>query len=90
MLNFTQRLILGCVLLAGLVVGLVAVTHKALAAAGQLGLALVFVASAACGDGSNPLFCAAAYSHSWPATRTRSPRATSNTAWSGAAATALA
>jgi signal transduction histidine kinase len=39
MLNLTQRLILGCVLLAGLTLGLVAATHRALAAAGQLGLA---------------------------------------------------
>ena len=46
MLNLTQRLILGCVLLAGLVVGLVAVTHKALAATGQFRLALVFAAAA--------------------------------------------
>ena len=36
MLNLSQRLILGCVLLACLTVGLVAVTHKALAAAGQV------------------------------------------------------
>ena len=36
MLNLTQRLILGCVLLGCLTVGLVAATHKALAAAGQL------------------------------------------------------
>jgi NtrC-family two-component system sensor histidine kinase KinB len=34
MLNLTQRLILGCVLLACLTAGLVAVAHKALAAAG--------------------------------------------------------
>ncbi len=39
MLNLTQRLILGCVLLACLTVGLVAVTHKALAAAGHIYLA---------------------------------------------------
>ena len=39
MLNLTQRLILGCVLLACLIVGLVAVTHRALAAAGQSHLA---------------------------------------------------
>jgi signal transduction histidine kinase len=43
MLNLTQRLILGCVLLAGLTVGLVAVTHSALAAAGQSRLAYYFV-----------------------------------------------
>jgi signal transduction histidine kinase/HAMP domain-containing protein len=39
MLNLTQRLILGCVLLGCLTVGLVFATHKALAAAGQLHLA---------------------------------------------------
>jgi signal transduction histidine kinase/HAMP domain-containing protein len=39
MLNLTQRLILGCVLLACLTVGLVAVTRKVLAAAGQIHLA---------------------------------------------------
>jgi two-component system, NtrC family, sensor histidine kinase KinB len=46
MLNLTQRLILGCVLLACLVVGLVAETHKALAGAGQLHLAF-YIAGAA-------------------------------------------
>jgi signal transduction histidine kinase len=39
MLNLAQRLILGCVLLGCLTVGLVVVTHRALAAAGQLHLA---------------------------------------------------
>ncbi len=38
MLNLTQRLILGCVLLACLTVGLVAMAHRALAASGQLHL----------------------------------------------------
>ncbi|MGO8758420.1 MAG: ATP-binding protein [Terracidiphilus sp.] len=38
MLNLTQRLILGCVLLCCLTVGLVAVAHRALAASGQLHL----------------------------------------------------
>ena len=38
MLNLTQRLILGCVLLACLTAGLVAIAHKALAASGQLHL----------------------------------------------------
>jgi len=47
MLNLTQRLILGCVLLVGLVVGLVAVTHKALAATGQFRLACLVVVAAA-------------------------------------------
>jgi PAS domain S-box-containing protein len=46
MLNLSQRLILGCVLLAGLTVGLVAVTHHALQAAGQSGLAYIFVIAA--------------------------------------------
>ena len=36
MLNLSQRLILGCVLLAGLTVGLVAVTHRALAGGGTV------------------------------------------------------
>ena len=43
MLNLTQRLILGCVLLGCLTVGLVAATHKALAAAGQLPLAYAVI-----------------------------------------------
>ena len=46
MLNLSQRLILGCVLLAGLTVGLVAATHRALEAAGQSRLAWVFVGAA--------------------------------------------
>jgi NtrC-family two-component system sensor histidine kinase KinB len=46
MLNLAQRLILGCVLLAALMVGLVTATHRALQAAGQLGLAWAFVAIA--------------------------------------------
>ncbi len=45
MLNFTQRLILSCVIVAALTAGLVMVTHKALAAAGQTGLAYLFVAA---------------------------------------------
>jgi len=47
MLNLTQRLILGCVLLACLTVGLVAIAHKALAASGQLhlGYAVAIIAS---------------------------------------------
>jgi signal transduction histidine kinase/HAMP domain-containing protein len=47
MLNLTQRLILGCVLLACLTVGLVAIAHKALAASGQLhfGYAIAVAAS---------------------------------------------
>jgi signal transduction histidine kinase len=43
MLNLVQRLILGCLLLTALVVGLVAVTHHALTAAGQFHLAIAFV-----------------------------------------------
>jgi two-component system, NtrC family, sensor histidine kinase KinB len=46
MLNLSQRLILGCVLLAGLTVGLVAATHRALEAAGQIRLAWAFVVAA--------------------------------------------
>jgi two-component system, NtrC family, sensor histidine kinase KinB len=46
MLNLSQRLILGCVLLAGLTVGLVAATHRALEAAGQSRLAWAFVGAA--------------------------------------------
>ena len=47
MLNLTQRLILGCTLVIGLTAGLVLATHNALAAAGQLRLAYLFVAAAA-------------------------------------------
>ena len=46
MLNLSQRLIIGCVLLACLTAGLVAVTHRALAAAGQSTLAYFFVLAA--------------------------------------------
>jgi signal transduction histidine kinase len=46
MLNLRQRLILGCVLLAGLTLGLVALTHRALAAAGQASLGDSFVLAA--------------------------------------------
>jgi len=46
MLNLSQRLILGCILLAGLTVGLVVATHGALAAAGQSTLAYLFVGAA--------------------------------------------
>jgi signal transduction histidine kinase len=46
MLNLSQRLILGCVLLAGLTVGLVALTHRALESAGQSGLAYGFMLAA--------------------------------------------
>jgi signal transduction histidine kinase len=47
MLNLTQRLILGCVLMVGLAAGLVIATRNALAAAGQLPLAFLFVAAVA-------------------------------------------
>ena len=46
MLNVTQRLIVGCVLLACLTVALVAVAHKALAAAGQLHFAYIIILAA--------------------------------------------
>ncbi len=45
MLNLTQRLILGCVVIAALGVWLVAATHRALAAAGQLHLAIALLIS---------------------------------------------
>jgi signal transduction histidine kinase len=45
MLNLTQRLVLGCVLIAALAVTLVAATHRALAAAGQLHLAVALLVS---------------------------------------------
>ena len=43
MLNLTQRLILGCALLAGLSLGLLIIAHRALQAAGILGWAWLFV-----------------------------------------------
>jgi nitrogen fixation/metabolism regulation signal transduction histidine kinase len=46
MLNLSQRLILGCALVACLTLGLVAAAHRALHASGQLGLAWVMVAAA--------------------------------------------
>ena len=42
MLNLAQRLIFGCVLLAGLTIGLAVLTHRALAASGQSPLAVAF------------------------------------------------
>jgi len=45
MLNLTQRLVLGCVLIAALTIGLVAVTHRVLASAGQSFVAFAFVLS---------------------------------------------
>ena len=83
MLNLTQRLILGCVLLACLTVGLVAVTRKVLAAAGQIHLAYAVSVAA--------LVIAAAtiYFVLWPIRTLASPRAIWNTVWNGAAGTAL-
>jgi len=46
MLNLAQRLILGCVLLAGLILGLLLLTHRALQAAGQWKLALALALAA--------------------------------------------
>ncbi len=46
MLNLTQRLIIGCVLIACLTATLVAVAHKALAAAGQLHFAYFMILAA--------------------------------------------
>jgi signal transduction histidine kinase len=46
MLNLSQRLMLGCAVLACLTLGLVVVTHHALEAAGQSTLAYVFVLAA--------------------------------------------
>lgn len=45
MLNLTQRLILGCVLIAALAVSLVIVTHRALAGAGELRVAVALLIS---------------------------------------------
>src|ERR1039458_3273980 len=46
MLNLAQRLILGCVLLAGLTIGLAVAAHRTLSAAGQAPLAIVFSVAA--------------------------------------------
>jgi NtrC-family two-component system sensor histidine kinase KinB len=45
MLNFTQRTILGCLLMAGLAAGFIALTHKVLLRAGLAGLSYAFVAA---------------------------------------------
>ncbi len=45
MLNLTQRLILGCVVIAALAVCLIAATHRALSAAGQMHLAIALLIS---------------------------------------------
>jgi signal transduction histidine kinase/HAMP domain-containing protein len=47
MFNLAQRLIFGCVLLAGLTIGLAALTHHALAASGQSSIAVAFSVVAA-------------------------------------------
>ena len=46
MLNLSQRLILGCALLAGLVLGLMIFAHRALVAAGLVGIGWIFAAAA--------------------------------------------
>ena len=46
MLNLTQRLILGCCLMAALTLGLLAIAHRALQAAGLLGTAWLLVGAA--------------------------------------------
>jgi len=56
MLNFTQRLILGCTLVIGLAAGLVLAAHNALAAGGQLKLAWIFVAATAVVAGATAFF----------------------------------
>ena len=45
MLNFTQRLMLGCAVIAGLAIGLLAVTHRALVSTGKFSSAVAFVVS---------------------------------------------
>jgi signal transduction histidine kinase len=56
MLNLSQRLILGCSVLAGLTVGLVLAAHRALAAAGQANLGYVFAVAALAAEGATVLF----------------------------------
>ncbi|MGD0547271.1 MAG: PAS domain-containing protein, partial [Terracidiphilus sp.] len=56
MLNLTRRLILGCVLVLCLMAGLVVTAHKALAAAGQLNLAWVYVAAVLVVEGVTVFF----------------------------------
>jgi signal transduction histidine kinase len=45
MLNLTQRLALGCVVIAALALGLLAVTHRVLASTGRFSIAIAFVVS---------------------------------------------
>ncbi len=89
MLNLSQRLILGCVLLAGLTVGLVIVTHHALAAAGQSRVAYIFILAAALVE-LGTIYSVLRPIHCWPATRAGSPRATWSIGWNGGATTTLA
>ena len=56
MLNLVQRLILGCVLIAGLALWLVAATHRALAAGGQSGLAYALFAGLLLAEGAMVYF----------------------------------
>jgi signal transduction histidine kinase len=56
MLNLTQRLILGFLLVIGLAAGLVLAAHNALATAGQLKLAWIFVAATAVVAGATAFF----------------------------------
>ena len=56
MLNLSQRLILGCAILAGLTLGLVVATHRALAAAGQANLADAFAVAALLVEGVTVFF----------------------------------
>ncbi|MGA2849093.1 MAG: PAS domain-containing protein, partial [Terracidiphilus sp.] len=56
MLNLVQRLILGCVLIAGLALWLVAATHRALAASGQSVLAYALFAGLLLAEGAMVYF----------------------------------
>ena len=56
MLNLVQRLILGCVLIAGLALWLVAATHRALAAGVQSGLAYALFAGLLLAEGAMVYF----------------------------------
>ena len=88
MLNLTQRLILGCILLGCLTVALVIAVHKALSASGQLGLGYAFVAVAIL-IAAATIFFVLRPIQKLQATHTASPREIWNIAWTGAAATAL-
>ena len=90
MLNLTQRLILGCTLLVCLMAGLVAITHRALAAAGLTSCCLCAFCPFGSGCSRDRLPRSAARFTLWQATHIALPRETWNTALSGAAATTLA